>query len=103
MAGIINCSYARVAAKHSLLKESGKVEYDQKERYHKFNRVFEGKYDANFYLEYEIYRVKSKDIASTFNKWKNNDHKKGLLKAFLCFKLEVTSTNTEAAAHSKRL
>ena len=82
MAGIINCGYARVAAKHSLLKENGKVEYDQKERYHKFNRVFEGKYDANFHLEYEIYRVKSKDIASTFNKRKNNEHKGAYLKHF---------------------
>ena len=74
MAGIINCGYARIAAKNCVFYKN-KAVTDPRSKYDVYISTFGSSCRDTFELDLYQFHRKSKDIVKIFQKWRGDDRK----------------------------
>ena len=72
MAGVSNCSFARVAAQNSVYDENGRVVRNKLTRLQKFLLVFHDNKEA-FDVSQHIYDKRLPVLLNNFNKWRGEN------------------------------
>ena len=77
MAGVFNCSFARVAARNSMYDANGKVVWDKNTRLQKFLMVFSENKEA-FDISQQTFDKRLPVLLNNFNKWRGESKTKYL-------------------------
>ena len=82
MAGLIDCSFARVAVKQSFQETNGKPIMDKAVRLENYLRAFGEDYKVHFTVSQKLFAAKSKVLVRSFNLWKHKEEKQRYMNHF---------------------